>query len=131
MYPNGTPDPFDGPQDAAPEGSAAPQGTLGGFAPNPVPDPFDTSQYPAQGPHTRYADIPRPTQHWGPATYYGAPGPQTVANSTAQSITQVSVGGYGRRYCNHALHFVMSVLTCGLWTPIWAIDWAIKRGAHR
>lgn len=26
-----------------------------------------------------------------------------------------------RRPCNHALHLVLSLFTCGLWLPVWAV----------
>lgn len=32
------------------------------------------------------------------------------------------------RGCNHTLHFLVSLLVCGLWLPIWAYD-AIREGA--
>jgi len=31
------------------------------------------------------------------------------------------------RHINHIGHGVATVLTCGLWAPVWAISWAVNR----
>jgi predicted RNase H-like HicB family nuclease len=73
----------------------------GGVVPAPLPRPFRAPQPPP----TAYPTFPMPT--------------------VSQSVN-VSVGGRYRPRCNHTFHLLMSLITCGLWAPIWAIDWAIK-----
>lgn len=65
--------------------------------------------YPDPGgqPGQRYHDGRRWTQHFVP-TPPGTPAPPAVA-------VAVAAGGGA----NHALHAVLTLLTCGLWLPIW------------
>ncbi|BBX34881.1 hypothetical protein MMAG44476_31201 [Mycolicibacterium mageritense DSM 44476 = CIP 104973] len=65
---------------------------------------------PSGQPGQRYHDGARWTQHFVPT-------PPTVSAPTAQAVAvAVSTGG-----TNHALHAVLTFLTCGLWLPIWIL----------
>lgn len=35
-------------------------------------------------------------------------------------------GGNGGGNFPHLLHLVITVLTCGLWLPVWALHWLLK-----
>lgn len=50
-------------------------------------------------------------QHYAPPPPYYAPVQQVTVNNN------VRAGGG----CPHMLHFVLTVLTCGMWLPIWII----------
>ncbi|WP_233213588.1 DUF2510 domain-containing protein [Mycobacterium hubeiense] len=68
--------------------------------------------YPDPGgqPGQRYHDGQRWTQHFVPM-------PPAVPSPPAPAVAvAVSTGG-----TNHALHFVLTLLTCGLWLPIWIL----------
>jgi Protein of unknown function (DUF2510) len=66
---------------------------------------------PSGQPGQRYHDGQRWTQHFVPTPPPSAPAPPpTVA-------VAVSVGGGP----NHALHAVLTVLSCGLWLPVWIL----------
>jgi hypothetical protein len=60
-------------------------------------------------PGQRYYDGQRWTQHFTPTPPPVAPAPTAVA---------VAVSGGG---ANHALHLILTLLTCGLWLPIWIV----------
>jgi hypothetical protein len=69
--------------------------------------------YPDPGgqPGQRYHDGQRWTQHFVPT-------PPTVPAPAAPAVAvAVSTGGG----TNHALHLVLTLLTCGLWLPIWIL----------
>jgi hypothetical protein len=59
----------------------------------------------------RYHDGRRWTQHFVP-TPPAAPAP------AAQAVAVAVAGGGGT---NHALHAVLTLLTCGLWLPVWIL----------
>ena len=65
---------------------------------------------PGGQPGQRYYDGRRWTQHFVPTPPPSAPAPSAVA-------VAVSSGGGA----NHALHAVLTLLTCGLWLPIWIL----------
>jgi hypothetical protein len=53
-------------------------------------------------------------------------GPQ--ANSSV--VNQIRIGGAYRPF-NHGFHLMLTVLTCGLWAPVWVIAWALHpKGQH-
>jgi Protein of unknown function (DUF2510) len=74
--------------------------------------PTPAGWYPDPGgqPGQRYHDGQRWTQHFVP-TPPTAPPPAAPAVAVA-----VSNGG-----ANHALHAVLTFLTCGLWLPVWIL----------
>ncbi|MFC6013776.1 hypothetical protein [Nocardia lasii] len=98
------------------------------FAPHPRESPRDlappqpvapTQPYPA--PQQPYPPAP---QHYSP--YQGYPPPAyPMPGQPMVSVTQHN--GMGphtivvRRGVNHGLHLVLTLITCGLWLPIWAI----------
>jgi Protein of unknown function (DUF2510) len=65
---------------------------------------------PSGQPGQRYYDGRRWTQHFVPTPPPSAPAPTAVA-------VAVSSGGGA----NHALHAVLTFLSCGLWLPIWIL----------
>jgi hypothetical protein len=65
---------------------------------------------PGGQPGQRYHDGRRWTQHFVPT-------PPPAPIPTAQAVA-VAVSGGGT---NHALHAVLTLLTCGLWLPIWIL----------
>jgi hypothetical protein len=77
--------------------------------------------YPVQTPEPAVAPA-HPMQPWQqpvwPAQYY----PQSVP-----AVQQVVNVGYGPRRCRHGLHFLLTLITGGLWLPIWIID-ALAKG---
>ncbi|MDH6199097.1 hypothetical protein M2272_005764 [Mycobacterium frederiksbergense] len=77
---------------------------------NPVPAP---GWYPDPGgqPGQRYHDGQRWAQHFVP-TPPAVPAPPPAAPAVAVAV---ATGGG----TNHALHLVLTLLTCGMWLPIW------------
>jgi hypothetical protein len=77
---------------------------------NPTPAP---GWYPDPGgqPGQRYHDGRRWTQHFVPT-------PPTVPSPAAPAVAVAVSAGGGT---NHALHAVLTVLSCGLWLPIWIL----------
>jgi hypothetical protein len=55
-----------------------------------------------------------------------AAGPQ----ANASVVNQIQFGGMYRPRCNHVLHATLTVLTCGMWAPVWAVAWAVSRQGH-
>ncbi|WP_342802100.1 hypothetical protein [Nocardia sp. No.11] len=99
----------------------APPPSAAGFA------PLDAGQHPTQG----YGD-PRHVQPRPPAAPgYGQRGfpPQPMYQPVPQAVPVVNVtqnnmgGGYValRRGPNHGLHLVLTLITCGLWAPVWIL----------
>lgn len=78
-------------------------------APRPAPGWYpDPSGVPVQ----RYWD----GQKWGPQA--PAPQPQVVVNNT-NTVAPTPV--YFSTGPNHALHLILTLLTCGMWLPVWII----------
>jgi hypothetical protein len=65
--------------------------------------------------------------------YQPAPQPQYIHAFPQQGFPQqgiqqvVNVSGLGQKRCRHGLHFVLTILTAGLWLPVWIID-ALAKG---
>jgi hypothetical protein len=78
------------------------------------PDPSGT-------PSLRYFDGHRWTAHTAPmpAPAYQAPAPAYQAPPPGVAVAVAVNGGGGGP--NHLLHFVLTVLTAGLWLPIWIL----------
>jgi hypothetical protein len=74
------------------------------FPPSPTYPPAPTAAFPIMQP---------------PPYYQPAPMMQNVVvNASAR------VGG-GYRGVNHGFHALMTLLTCGMWAPVWIIVWVI------
>lgn len=71
----------------------------------PQTGPQYAQQYPQQQQYPQY---------YAPAPY----------SAPAQINNQVIAGGGydGRRRCPHGLHAILTLLTAGLWAPVWIID---------
>jgi Protein of unknown function (DUF2510) len=76
-------------------------------APGWYPDPYGKGEY-------RYFDGANWTSGASPVPGYLAPAPP----APAQPGVAVAVANGGP---NHALHAVLTLLTCGLWLPVWII----------
>lgn len=108
------------PQHPEPMPQAPPPSTTG-FA------PLEANPHPIQP----YGD-PRYLQPYAPAAPgYPHPGfaPQPMYQAVPQAVPVVNVtqnnmgGGYVavRRGPNHGLHLVLTLLTCGMWAPVWIL----------
>lgn len=69
---------------------------------------------------------------WSPdRTNY--PSPQYAAFSpsgptaNASVINNIRIGGGGYRGCNHLLHGTLTLVSCGLWAPVWFLAWITAR----
>lgn len=71
------------------------------------PDPSGT-------PGQRYFDGARWTPQYAP--------PSIVINNSVNTPPAVVAGG-----ANHALHLILTLLTCGMWLPVWLIVAAVSR----
>jgi hypothetical protein len=67
---------------------------------------------PAGGPLLRYFDGQQWTNHTAP------PPPQYHAAAAPGAVAVAVANGGGP---NHALHAILTLITCGLWLPIWII----------
>jgi hypothetical protein len=50
------------------------------------------------------------------------------------SVTQNNTSGgivYVRPGVNHGLHLVLTLLTCGMWAPIWIILWVVDATSRK
>jgi Protein of unknown function (DUF2510) len=68
---------------------------------------------PSGQPGQRYHDGQRWTKHFTPA-----PPPPAPAPAPAPSVAVAVSAGTGT---NHALHLILTLLSCGLWLPIWIL----------
>lgn len=77
----------------------------------------------------RYYDGAKWTQQTQPMAPLAATpqAPQYPIAAPAQPIVNVAVAVGGGRKAHHLLHFIMTVITAGLWLPIW-IFCAIRAG---
>ncbi|AZG48521.1 hypothetical protein D7316_05138 [Gordonia insulae] len=89
------------------------------------PQPWPPQSWPPQpawpqhhGPPPTHAQLPGPGHPPHPA--YGPPPVFVTTTVNTPIVVRTSS-------CPHALHLVLTLLTCGLWLPIWIID-AIARG---
>ena len=82
---------------------------------------------------TGFGAVPQPEEperpRWAPpltaAGHYLSPSAQAFATNVTH--IRVTGGGRGYRRCNHALHASLTVLTCGLWAPVWVVAWLIAK----
>jgi hypothetical protein len=92
--------------------------------PDPEPRPFRVVPPGTHSPHYAYpwSDPARQAgyQDVPPVSYspFATQGPQ----ANAAVVNNIRLGG-GTRGVNHGLHFLLTVLTCGLWAPVWLILW--------
>lgn len=93
------------------ETTSAPQVTISNMtAPGWYPDGSGSQRYwDGQAWTSSFAPVQQP-----PPMYYA---PQATA-------VAVSVGRGG---CNHALHLVLTLFTCGMWLPVWIICAIVQR----
>lgn len=91
-----------------------------GWAPRPVYD--QGGNFPPPQPYTTPAGYPVPSAQYSP---FAPAGPQ--ANAAVINNIRVGGNGYGRRRCNHVLHATLTVLSCGLWAPVWALAWLASK----
>ncbi|WP_067464013.1 hypothetical protein [Nocardia amamiensis] len=113
------PAPHTGPPDSAPA--------------NFAPTPRDVAYPPQAIPGTAaspYSTAPQPLPPgygvplgYPPQPYYPVP-PQMPIVSVTQNNTSGGVV-YVRPGVNHGLHLVLTLLTCGMWAPIWIILWVV------
>jgi hypothetical protein len=105
-------------------GPTEPYTTGFGAVPKPEEPARDTSAFipPSPRPNTRMS---RPSPHHPYPWLGGSPEASRqyqAANATV--VNNIRFGGpYGRRGCNHLLHGSLTVLTCGLWAPVWFFAW--------
>ena len=71
-------------------------------------------------PGQRYFDGQRWTEHFTPPPPPALPVPVVVNNNIATPAPSVAVAVSGGG-TNHALHLVLTVLSCGMWLPIWIL----------
>lgn len=83
-----------------------------------IPRPEEPARWPDPLPPPAY--IPPPQY-----AMFSPSGP--TANASVVNNIRVSGGGYGYRRCNHLLHGTLTVLTCGLWAPVWFLAWVTAR----
>lgn len=78
----------------------------------------------------RWADPPPPMpQYAQPAHYQPQYSPHIGPTAVATNVTNIKFGAYGgyRHRCNHLLHGSLTLLTCGLWAPVWFLAWVTAR----
>lgn len=99
----------------------------------PYGPPMTAAQYRTAWPQLPPVQFARHGQPFAPpqrAAYapYAAGGPQ--ANASVVNNIRVGGGGYYGPRCNHALHATLTVLTCGLWSPVWLLAWLASKGGR-
>lgn len=108
-------------------GPIGPQYGPPGTGPAHPPEPEQDASF-TQGMSTivppQYQTQPpmRPMDLPPPAGYVHAPYPWLGGSPAASAMAQSNVTNIhlsGRRGVNHALHGTLTVLTCGLWAPVW------------
>lgn len=78
-------------------------------------------QYPYPPPQQQQHP-PYPYVAWPPAAAYQ----QAPSSAASAAATTVVVGGRGSGP-NHALHLLLTILSCGLWAPVWIFIAATHR----
>lgn len=79
-----------------------------------------------------FGAVPRPEEpaRWpdppAPAPQYAALSP-SGPSAHATVVNNIRVGGGSYRRCNHLLHGLLTVATCGLWAPVWFLAWITTR----
>lgn len=110
-------------------------------SPTPDPDPLPPPPPPPPPAPESSSSTVRTPAGWYPAPS-GAPGvlqwwdghrwtpttnqAQHLANVYPQQSFPTSAVTKSPKQTNHVLHLILSVLTCGLWLPVWAIVWWIN-----
>lgn len=89
-----------------------------------IPKPEEPPRIPEAQPYYTSQNYPPPggygQQPYAPANYspFAPQGPQ----ANAAVVNNIRIGGHVRR-CNHLLHGSLTLLTCGLWAPVWFFAW--------
>ncbi len=96
-----------------------------------IPTPPAAGWYPDPSgqPGQRYCDGVKWTNHFTPYAPVPPP-PSVVVNNTIGAAPAPGVAVAVSGGVNHALHLVLTLLTCGLWLPIWILV-AIFSGGSR
>lgn len=89
---------------------------------SPPPVPVQQHHVP---PAPNYPAPTAPFPVMQPQPYY-QPAPPPMQNVVVNASATARVGGY--RGVNHGFHALMTLLTCGMWAPIWIIVWLVGRG---
>lgn len=84
--------------------------------------PMNEPQYPPPQQHPPYPPPPYPYVARPPAAAYQ----QAPSSAASAAATTVVVGGRGSGP-NHALHLLLTILSCGLWAPVWIFIAATHR----
>ena len=99
-----------------PEEPARPAYAEGGIIP-PAQPVRNTSPYP----EPIYGQPPYAPPNYSP---FAPQGPQ----ANAAVVNNIRIGA-GVRPFNHSFHLILTVLTCGLWAPVWAVMWLARKAA--
>lgn len=79
-----------------------------------------------------FGAVPRPEEpaRWTdpppPVPQYAAFSP-SGPTANASVINNIRIGGGGYRGCNHLLHGTLTLVSCGLWAPVWFLAWITAR----
>ncbi|MFD3591834.1 hypothetical protein ACFWU5_03840 [Nocardia sp. NPDC058640] len=96
--------------------------------PAPRPDPADFAPLPYAAPQHTQPYPPAP-QQYPPHQGYAMPPSYPMPGHPMVSVTQNNgMGAHTivvHRGVNHGLHLVLTLLTCGLWLPVWVIAMVI------
>lgn len=101
----------------------------------PAPDPMPPYPPSAGGLIEPYALVPPTAPRYYPAEYFTSPGPAQPAVPQAfpspppmmNVVQQFPPGAQVvvTRSFPHGLHLVLTLITCGLWSPIWLIHYLL------
>ncbi|MFC4127217.1 hypothetical protein [Nocardia rhizosphaerae] len=90
-------------------------------------DTLPAAYPPPTAPETNPPALPDPANFAPPRPVY--PQPQFQPMMPVVNVTQNNMSGGGfvniRRGPNHGLHLVLTILTCGMWAPVWIAVWII------
>ncbi|WFR72657.1 DUF2510 domain-containing protein [Prescottella defluvii] len=95
-------------------------------APTPPPSTTPAGWYadPDGKPVQRYWDGNRWTEHTAPQAHapaVAAPPAPIIINNSSSASAAATVVVAGRKPVNHLLHFILTILTGGLWLFVWII----------
>lgn len=64
----------------------------------------------------------QPGQPYGQQPYYSPPQPVTPSHDRRKVVTRSGAGAIA-----HSTHAMLTLFTCGLWSPIWFLHWLFAR----
>ena len=92
------------------------------YPPRPIPQQAPPWLQQSMYQPARQPIMPEPgSQPYQQPPIYPTPQPPFVLNQNNSADRTVVI----RRGVNHSLHLALTVLTCGMWFPIWLIVWII------